>query len=57
VISDESAQQTAITKSIVVPYLASLTNDDERAGEIARLKKTLNDELGEWVSLARRSIA
>jgi hypothetical protein len=57
VISDESAQQTAITKSIVVPYLASLTNDDERAEEIARLKKTLNDKLGEWVSLARRSIA
>ncbi|RXH53780.1 hypothetical protein GRAN_5118 [Granulicella sibirica] len=57
VISDQSAQQTAITKSIVVPYLSSLTNDDERAAEITRLEKTLNDELGEWVSLARRSIA
>lgn len=56
-ISDDSAQQAAITRSIVVPYLASITSDDERAAEVARLKKTLNDELSEWVSLARRSIA
>ena len=57
VISDQSAQQAAITKSIVVPYLASITSDDERAAEITRLGKILNNELGEWVSLARRSIA
>ena len=56
VISDQAAQQAAITKSIVVPYLASITSDDERAAEITRLEKTLI-ELGEWVSLARRSIA
>jgi hypothetical protein len=56
-ISDQSAQQGAITKSIVVPYLASITNDEERAAEITRLEKTLNHELGEWVNLARRSIA
>ena len=57
VTSDQTAQQAAITKSIVVPYLASITSDDERAAEITRLGKTLNSELGEWVSLARRSIA
>ncbi len=56
-ISDESAQQAAITRSIVVPYLASITSDDERAAEVTRLEKTLNGELGEWVTLARRSIA
>lgn len=56
-ISDSSAQQAVITKSLVVPYLASITNDDERAAEVIRLQKTLNDELGEWVDLARRSIA
>jgi hypothetical protein len=56
-ISDQSAQQAAITKSIVVPYLASITNDDERTAEVTRLEKTLNHELGEWVILARRSIA
>lgn len=56
-ISDSSAQQAIITKSLVVPYLASITNDDERAAEVARLQKTLNNELGGWVDLARRSIA
>jgi len=56
-ISDSSAQQAVITKSLVVPYLASITNDDDRASEVTRLQKTLNDELGEWVDLARRSIA
>jgi hypothetical protein len=57
VISDQAAQQAAIIKSIVVPYLSSLANDDERGSEITRLEKTLNGELGEWVNLARRSIA
>jgi hypothetical protein len=56
-ISDQSVQQAAITKSIVVPYLSSIFSDDERAVEVARLEKTLNNELGEWVNLARRSIA
>ena len=56
-ISDSSAQQAVITKSLVVPYLASISNDNERAAEVARLHKTLNDELGEWVDVARRSIA
>jgi len=40
-----------------VPYLASITSDDERAEEVTRLEKTLDHELGEWVNLARRSIA
>ena len=56
-ISDQSAQQSAVIKSIVVPYLASITSDDERAEEVTRLEKTLDHELGEWVNLARRSIA
>lgn len=56
-ISDSSARQAVITKSLVVPYLASISNDDERVAEVARLQKTLNEELGEWVDVARRSIA
>jgi hypothetical protein len=55
-ISDQSAQQATIVKSIVVPYLASIISDDERARETTRLEKTLNSDLGEWVSFARRSI-
>jgi hypothetical protein len=56
-ISDQSSRQAVITKSIVVPYLASITSDDERAEEVARFQKTLDNNLGEWVNLARRSIA
>lgn len=55
--TDQTALQTIITKSIVVPYLASIPDEDERAEEITRLEKTLGKELGDWVMLARRSIA
>jgi hypothetical protein len=55
--TDQAMQQTAITRSIVVPHVASIPGEAERADEIARLEKTFGKELGEWVNLARRSIA
>jgi hypothetical protein len=56
-IMDQPTLQTAIARTVVVPHLASIPGDEERAEEIARLEKTFGKELGNWVSLARRSIA
>jgi hypothetical protein len=56
-ITDQSTLQAAITRSVVVPYLASMPSEEERAGEIKRLGKSFGNELEEWVNLARRSIA
>ena len=56
-ITDQPTLQTAIARTIVVPHLASIPGDEERADEVARLEKTFGKELGDWVSLARRSIA
>ena len=56
-ITDQSALQTAIAKSIVVPHVASIPDERERAEEITRLEKTFGKELGAWVNLARRAIA
>ncbi len=56
-ITDQPTLQTSIAKSIVVPYLASIAGEEERAEEITRLAKTFGSELGERVNLARRSIA
>lgn len=55
-ITDQTALRTAIAKSIVVPHLASISDENERAAEVARLEKTFGKDLGDWVSLARRSI-
>jgi hypothetical protein len=55
--TDQAMQQTAITRSIVVPHVASIPGEEERADEVTRLEKTFGKELGEWVNLARRSIA
>ena len=55
--TDQTIQQTAITRSIVVPHVASITGDEERADEVSRLEKTFGKELTEWVNIARRSIA
>jgi hypothetical protein len=56
-ITDQTALQTAIIRSIVVPYLASIPGEEERAEEVTRLGKTFGNKLDEWVNLARRSIA
>ncbi len=56
-ITDQPALQTLIAKSIVVPYLASIPGEEERAEEVTRLGKTFGNKLGGWVNLARRSIA
>lgn len=55
--TDPAMQQAAITRSIVVPHVASIPGDEERMDEITRLEKTFSKELGDWVNLARRSIA
>jgi hypothetical protein len=55
--TDQTMLQTAIVKSIVVPYVAAISDEDERAAEVARLEKTFGKDLGDSVSLARRSIA
>ncbi len=56
-ITDHAALQTAVARSIVVPHVASIPGEEERAEEITRLEKTFGKELGKWVNLARRSIA
>jgi hypothetical protein len=56
-ITDQATLKTALTRSIVVPYLASIPDEEQRAGEIARLGKSFSSELAQWVNLARRSIA
>lgn len=56
-ITDQTALQTAVTRSIVVPHVAANPDDDERAAEVARLEKTFGKDLGDWVNFARRSIA
>jgi hypothetical protein len=56
-ITDQPPLQTAIARTVVVPHLASIPGDEERAEEVTRLEKTFGKELGNWVSLARRSIA
>ena len=55
--TDQTALQIAIAKSIVVPHVASIPDEMERAAEVVRLEKTFGKDLGEWVNLARRSIA
>jgi hypothetical protein len=55
--TDQTMLRTAITRSIVVPYVASIPGEEERAEEVTRLEKTFGKELGEWVNLGRRSIA
>lgn len=55
--TDQTALQTAIARSIVVPHVAAISDEDERAGEVARLEKTFGLDLRDWVNLARRSIA
>lgn len=55
--TDQTAVQIAIARSIVVPHIASIPNEDGIAAETARLEKTFGKDLGEWVKLARRSIA
>lgn len=55
--TDQTALQTAIARSIVVPHVASISDENERAAEVARLEKTFGKDLGDWVSLARQSIA
>lgn len=55
--TDQATLQTAIIKSIVVPHLASISDEDERAAEVSRLEKTFGKDLAEWIALARRSIA
>jgi hypothetical protein len=55
--TDQSMLQIAITKSIVVPHVASILGEEDRAEEVTRLEKTFGKDLGEWVNLARRSIA
>lgn len=56
-ITDQAALQTAVAKSIVVPHVASIQGEDQRAEEIRRLEKTFGKDLGTWVNLATRSIS
>jgi hypothetical protein len=55
--TDQTALQTAVVRSIVVPHVAAISDEDDRAREIARLEKTFSKDLRDWVNLARRSIA
>ena len=55
--TDQAILQTAITRSIVVPHVASISGEEERADEVTRLEKTFGKGLSEWVNIARRSIA
>jgi hypothetical protein len=56
-ITDQGALETAVARSIVVPRVAAIPDEDERAEKVARLEKTFGKELGNWVNLARRSIS
>jgi len=53
---DKTGLRTAIARSIVVPHVAAIPDEDKCSAEVARLEKTFGKELGAWVNLARRSI-
>ncbi len=55
--TDPTAIQNAVARSIVVPHVAAIPGEDERAAEVSRLEKTFGKDLGDWVNFARRSIA
>jgi hypothetical protein len=56
-IPDQPTLQIAIARSIVVPHLAMMPDEEEREKKVTHFEKTCGKELGEWVNLARRSIA
>ena len=55
-ISDESARQDATVMAVVVPYLASITDEEERHAEVARFTPLFGAELENRMRLARRSL-
>ncbi|MBS1853931.1 MAG: hypothetical protein JST11_01085 [Acidobacteria bacterium] len=59
--NDAAALQSEIVKGVLVPYLASIPDADERAGAVSNAKDALGPRIGagleEAVSIARRRLA
>lgn len=55
--TDLTTLHKVVARSIVVPHVAAIPDENERVAEITRLEKTFGKDLGDWVNLARRSIS
>jgi len=55
--NDVAVIQQNITKCVVVPFLASIENEDERNAQIEVVKKTAGNSVEGWIAAARRRIS
>ena len=55
--NDSNALSENITKCVIVPFLASIENEDERNAQIEEVEKTAGTSLAQWIAAARRRIS
>lgn len=54
---DAAALQQALTRSVVVPFIASIENEEERTARIKLVEKTAGSSIEGWIATARRRIS
>lgn len=61
IVSEKDALRAAVAKAVLVPFFASISNEDERESMIEAARKLLEEKnsegLSEWVQAARRRVA
>jgi hypothetical protein len=54
---DAPALQQAITKCVIVPFLASIDDEDQRKALTKTLEKNAENSIELWIAMARRRIS